>query len=235
MPFESADWREARPATESGTMPVAAEKKTKTGQVRNAEATKRRILDAALQEFATLGFGGARVDTIAEKAAANKGLIYAYFGSKEELFTAVLEEAYLSIRQAERGLDLDRLEPREALDTLVRFTWQYYLDHPEFLTLVNSENLHKGRHIKTSETIRKAFPPLISMVQSILDRGVAAGVFRKGVDPVQLNITIAAIGYYYLTNRFTGAFIYDRDFMEPKRLKERLEFDLETVRRLVAA
>jgi serine/threonine protein kinase len=122
----------------------------------------------------------------------------------------------------------------EALDTLVRFTWQYYLDHPEFLTLVNSENHHKGRHIKTSETIRKAFPPLISMVQSILDRGVAAGVFRKGVDPVQLNITIAAIGYYYLTNRFTGSFIYDRDFMEPKRLKERLEFDLETIRRLVS-
>ncbi|HMN87590.1 MAG TPA: TetR family transcriptional regulator [Bauldia sp.] len=209
-------------------------KKPKTGQVRNAEATKRRILDAALKEFSTLGLGGARVDTIAEKARANKGLIYAYFGSKEKLFTAVLEEAYLAIRQAERVLDLDSLAPAEALDTFIRFTWQYYLDHPEFLTLVNSENLHRGRHIKTSPTIKKTFPQLIGMVQSILDRGVAAGVFRKGVDPVQLNVTIAAIGCYYLTNRFTGSFIYDRDFMEPERLAERLAFNLETIRRLVA-
>ena len=215
-------------------MPVAVKKKKKV-QVRNSEATKRRILDAALEEFSRLGLGGARVDAIAEKAAANKGLIYAYFGSKEELFTAVLEEAYLGIRQAERELDLDRLDPAEAMDTFVRFTWQYYLDHPEFLTLVNSENLHKGRHLKKSKTVRDAFPPLISLVQAILDRGVAEGAFRKGVDPVQLNITIAAIGYYYLTNRFTGSFIYDRDFMEPKRLEERLEFDLETIRRLIKA
>ena len=159
-------------------------KKPKAGHVRNAEATKRRILDAATREFSTHGLGGARVDTIAEKAHANKGLIYAYFGSKEKLFTAVLEEAYLGIRTAERALDLDSLAPAEALDTLVRFTWHYYLDHPEFLTLVNSENLHQGRHIRTATTIRKAFPQLIGMVQSILDRGVAAGVFRAGVDPV---------------------------------------------------
>lgn len=207
--------------------------KKKKGSVRDAGATKRRILDAALKEFAKLGLGGARVDTIAESAAANKGLIYAYFGSKENLFVAVLEEAYLGIRTAEQKLDLNHLPAAVALDTLVRFTWEYYLAHPEFLTLVNSENLHTGRHVKKSKAIRDSFPPMIEMVQSILDRGVASGDFRPGIDPVQLNITIAAIGYYYLTNRFTGSVIYSRDFMDPKRLAERLEFNLETIRRLV--
>jgi AcrR family transcriptional regulator len=210
-------------------------RKQKKVAVRNAEATKRRILDAALEEFAKFGLGGARVDTIADRAAANKGLIYAYFGSKENLFTAVLEEAYLGIRVAERELELDKLPPLTALETLVKFTWEYYLAHPEFLTLVNSENLHTGRHVKKSKAIRESVPPLIDMVQSILDRGVASGDFRSGIDSVQLNITIAAISYYYLTNRFTGSVIYSRDFMEAKRLEERLEFNLETIRRLVRA
>ncbi len=210
-------------------------RKQKKVTVRNAEATKRRILDAALEEFAKLGLGGARVDTIADRAAANKGLIYAYFGSKENLFTAVLEEAYLGIRVAERELELDKLPPLTALETLVRFTWEYYLAHPEFLTLVNSENLHTGRHVKKSKAICASVPPLIDMVQSILDHGVASGDFRSGIDSVQLNITIAAISYYYLTNRFTGSVIYSRDLMEAKRLEERLEFNLETIRRLVRA
>ena len=222
-------------------MDAAEETVVATGAVkrkkhsRNAEATKRRILDAALKEFAKLGFGGARVDAIAESASANKGLIYAYFGSKENLFTAVLEEAYLGIRAAERQLDLDRLPPLQALERLVRFTWEYYLAHPEFLTLVNSENLHRGRHIRKSKAIRESVPPMIEMVQSLLDRGVASGDFRVAIDPVQLNITIAALGYYYLTNRFTGSVMYDRDFTEPKRLEERLQFNLETIRRLVRA
>jgi AcrR family transcriptional regulator len=214
---------------------MAAKVRGKKTPVRNAEATKRRILDAALKEFARLGLGGARIDSIAEQATANKGLIYAYFGSKEALFTAVLEEAYLGIRKAEQKLDLERLEPSEAMDRFVTFTWKYYLDHPEFLTLVNSENLHKGRHIKKSKAIREAFPPLIGLVQSILDRGVAKGVFRAGIDPIQLNITIAAFGYYYLTNRFTGSIIFERDLMDKGALDQRLEFNIDTIVRLVSA
>jgi AcrR family transcriptional regulator len=204
-------------------------------RTRDAEATKARILDAARKEFAKKGLGGARVDVIADKARANKRMIYHYFGSKEGLFQTVLESAYLDIRSAEQKLDLDHLEPREALEKLVRFTWGYYLKHPEFITLVNSENLHRGKHLRKSEIVKVYSRRFVAMVKTILDRGVERGVFRPGIDPVQLNITIAAIGYYYLTNRFTGSIVFERDLMAKAALDERLRFNTDTVLRLVAA
>ena len=206
--------------------------KVKT-RVRDADATKARILQAAKTEFARLGLGGARVDQIADQAQANKRMIYHYFGSKEDLFQYVLEEAYLDIRNAEQDLKLAHLPPRDALEKLVRFTWSYYLDNPEFITLVNSENLHRARHLEGSERVRVASRRFTNMVKDILDRGVADGVFRPGIDPVQLNITIAAIGYYYLTNRFTGAILFERDFMAKDALEARLAFNIETIMRLV--
>ncbi|MEM9013285.1 MAG: TetR/AcrR family transcriptional regulator [Pseudomonadota bacterium] len=204
-------------------------------RARDAGATRARILAAAKHEFATAGLAGARVDAIAARARANKRMIYHYFGGKEALFAAVLEEAYLDIRTAEQALGLEAMEPEAAMDALVTFTWRYYLDNPEFLRLVNSENLHKARHLQHLDRVRDAFPPFVALVQSILDRGVAKGVFRPGVDAVQLNITVAAIGYYYLTNRYTGSVTYARDMMEPAALEERLAFNLETVRRLLRA
>ena len=205
------------------------------GRVRDADATRARILKAATREFATLGLGGARIDMIAERAKANKRMIYHYFGDKEGLFTAVLEKAYLDIRAAERKLNLDAMEPEQAMDALVEFTWRYYLKHPEFLTLVNSENLHKARHLKKSKVIGAMHEHLVAMLAGLLQRGVEQGVFRKGVDPVQLGITIAAIGYYYFTNRFTGSIIYQRDLMSPAALQERLDFNVDTILRLVTA
>ncbi len=202
-------------------------------RIRDAEATQKRILSAAKREFSQKGFGGARVDVIAERAKANKRMIYHYFGSKEELFQRVLEEAYVGIRTAEQKLDLDHLEPRDALEKLVRFSWQYYLKNPEFITLVNSENLHKARHLKKSGIIKDVNRKFVGMVDGLLERGAEAGVFRSGIDPVQLNVTIAAIGYYYLTNRYTGSIIFDRDFMDPDALEARLDFNIETVMRLV--
>jgi AcrR family transcriptional regulator len=202
---------------------------------RDADATKARILAAAKSEFASAGLGGARVDRIAERACANKRMIYHHFGSKEYLFQVVLEEAYLDIREAEQGLNLDELPAREALEKLVCFTWQYYLDNPEFITLVNSANLHKGRHIERSKRFKIAARRFVNMVRGILDRGVEEGIFRAGIDPVQLNITIAAIGYYYLTNRFTGAILYERNLMTEEALKQRLEFNVDTIMRIVLA
>ena len=201
---------------------------------RNAEATKSRILRAAKKEFAKHGMGGARVDEIAESANANKRMIYHYFGSKEDLFRIVLEEAYLDIRSAEKKLDLDSLPPKEALETLVRFTWTYYLKNPEFITLVNSENLHRAKHIKGIASLPEAVRGLVEMVEGILKAGEKSGVFREGIDATQLNITIAAIGYYYLTNQFTGSFIFERDLMDKKALEERLAFNVETIMRLVS-
>ncbi len=202
-------------------------------RVRDAGATRARIMEAAKTQFAKHGLDGARVDEIAAKADVNKRMIYHYFGSKEALFREVLEAAYLDIRAAEQALELDHLPPEQALETLVRFTWEYYLANPEFITLVNSENLHRARHLKTSEKVKLVSRAFVEMVQRLLDRGVEEGVFRAGVDPVQLNITIAAIGYYYLTNRFTGSIVFERDMMAPDALERRLTFNIDTIIRLV--
>lgn len=204
-------------------------------RARDADATKARILRAAKSEFARLGLAGARVDEIAKKAAANKRMIYHYFGSKDDLFRVVLEAAYLDIRHAEQALNLEDLDPETALVTLVRFTWNYYLDNPEFIRLVNSANLHQGRHVEGSERLKKVSRQFVEMVRKILDRGVAEGIFRGGVDPVQLNITIAAIGYYYLTNRSTGEILFEREYMTPNALETRLTFNIDTILRLVRA
>ena len=179
------------------------------------------------------GLAGARVDVIAEKAEANKRMIYHYFGGKEALFTRVLEDAYTDLYQAEQSLKLDHLEPVQALESLVRFTWNYYLDNPEFLTLVNSANLYKATHLRDSRIIPVIIQSRLKRLQSLLDRGEKAGLFRGGVDAMQLNITIAAIGYYYLTNRFTGSIIFNCDFMAPQSLKKRIEFNIETIHNMV--
>lgn len=216
-------------------VPAGEAEPARKARTRDAEATKARILEAAKREFAKNGLGGARVDVIAEKARANKRMIYHYFESKEGLFQTILENAYVDIRKAEQKLNLDHLDPKEALERLVRFTWDYYLKNPEFITLVNSENLHRAKHLKKSEVVKVYSRKFVSMVTTILDRGVATGVFRQGVDPVQLNITIAAIGYYYLTNRFTGSIVFERDLMAKDALEERLRFNIDTILRLVAA
>jgi AcrR family transcriptional regulator len=200
---------------------------------RDADLTRKRILAAATAEFSRKGLGGARVDEIALRSKSNKRMIYHYFGSKEKLFTAVLEAAYLGIRTAEKELHLDELDPESAILKLVEFTWKYYLKHPELLTLVNSENLHRAKHLKSSQAIRETSHQFVTMVKTILDRGVANGVFREGIDPVQLNITIAAIGYYYINNHYTGSIVFERDLMSEENLAARLAFNLETILRLI--
>ena len=188
---------------------------------RNPAKSRERILAAATSEFARHGLGGARVDRIAARSGANKRMLYYYFGSKEGLFLAVLEESYANIRQAERSLDLEHRDPREALRRLVDFTWAYYLAHPEFMTLLNSENLHKGRHLGRSRRVRGMHSPLVGTLRDILRRGERAGLFRRGIDPVQLYISIAGEGYFYLSNRYTLSRIFGRDLMAPRALAAR--------------
>ncbi|MGI9421186.1 MAG: TetR family transcriptional regulator [Geminicoccaceae bacterium] len=188
---------------------------------RDAAATRERILKAAKLEFAKKGLAGARVDEIADRASINKRMLYVYFGNKEDLFLAVLEDAYADIRQAEQKLSLEHLEPIEALTKLVRFTWSYYLKHPEFLRLVNSENLHRARHLKRSARIQEMHSPFVKMIGDLLERGARTGLFRRGIDPNQLYISIAALGYYYLTNRFTLSVIYGRNLGAAPALDER--------------
>jgi len=219
------------------TTPVDTQKtSTAKTRVRDAEATKARILDSAKKEFARNGLGGARVDVIAERAKANKRMIHHYFSTKEVLFQTVLEKACIAIRTAEQKLQLDHLEPKEALEKLVRFTWDYYLKNSEFLTLVNSENLHRASHLKKSEVVKKACSRrFIAMAEGILPRGVAAGVFRPFIDPVQLDLTIAATGCCYLANRFNGSILFERDLMTKDALEERLRFNIDAILKLVVA
>ena len=196
---------------------------------RDPERTRARILAAATAEFARYGLGGARVDRIAARAGANKRMLYYYFRDKDNLFLAALEARYAHIRAAERALDLEHLEPRAALRRLVEFTWGYFLDHPEFLTLLNSENLHKGRHVRRSRRVPQMHSTLVETLRGVLKRGERAGVFRTGVDPVQLYISIAGEGYFYLSNRYTLAQIFKRDLMSKRALAERARHNSDMI------
>lgn len=196
---------------------------------RNPVRNQERILQAATEEFARYGLGGARVDRIAARAGANKRMLYYYYGNKEDLFLAVLEDSYAHIRRAELGLRLQDLDPVQGVRRLVEFTWDYYLKHPEFLTLLNSENLHRARHLKRSRDIAAMHSPLIALLRDLLQRGERAGKFRKGVDPVQLYISIAALGYFYLSNRHTLSTIFERDLLAPREKAGRLRHMVELV------
>ena len=203
--------------------------KRKPGAVRDPEQTRARILAAAKAEFARVGLGGARVDRIAALAGANKRMLYYYFGTKDELFRTVLEATYEHIRESEKALHLAEVDPAEAIRRLVVFTWNYYLEHPEFLSLLNSANLHRAEHLKQSTKVRRLHSPFVALIGDILERGRAAGRFRDGVDAVQLYISIAALAYFYLGNNYTLSAIFGRDLKAKKAREARLSHMTELV------
>ena len=190
---------------------------------RDAEATRERIFAAATREFASHGFGGARVDRISRRARTFDRMLYYHFGNKEQLFRVVLEGAYENLWAAEERLDLARADPVEAIRELVAFTWQYYVDHPEFVRLLNSENLQQGKNVRRSSRVGKLSSPFIRIIEDLLARGAKAGVFRQGVDPVKLYITIAALGYFYVSNRYTLTHFLGVDLMGEKERKAWLQ------------
>ena len=189
---------------------------------RDADRSQLAILASARDEFSARGLAGARMDSIAERAGLNKRLIYYYFGSKDDLFLAVLERVYADIREAEQRLHLEEIDPVEAIRQLVSFTWNYYLEHPEFITLLNSENLHCAAHLKRSERIQEMNSPLVQLLDTVLERGRRDDLFRAGVDPVQLYISIASLCYFYLSNNHTLSAIFGRDLRAPKAMAQRL-------------
>lgn len=199
------------------------------GTGRDPDATRLVILAAATDEFARYGLGGARVDRIAERAGINKRMLYYYFGHKDDLFLAVLEDSYQRIRRAEVALNLTRIDPVEGVRRLIAFTWDYYLEHPEFIRLLNSENLHQAEHLKRSRDIRAMHSPLVATLEDLLERGRRSGVFRGGVDPVQLYISIAGLAYFYLSNQHTLSTIFGRDLHAPRELAERLSHMTDVV------
>jgi len=203
-------------AERDGVLPAAEKVRT-----RDPERTKASILAAAMVEFSAHGFAGAGIDAIASRSGANRRMIYHYFGSKRGLWLAVLEAVYEKARSAEQRLDLQKFAPAEAMKALVTFTFDSFTGDRTFINLLNSENLHQGRHIKESARVREMHSPLIGMIQTILDRGVADGVFRAGIDPAQLWISIAGLSYFYFSNVFTLSAILDQNLHGEAELESR--------------
>lgn len=185
-------------------MPKKTASKSENRPVRrDAERSKRAILDSALVEFSKYGHAGARIDMIAERSGVSKPMIYSYFGDKEGLYTAALREAYVQIRAGERELNLDGKSPEEAIRALVSFTLQHFVSKPWFISMLNTENLRGGETVRQIVDVSTIQSPLIEELREILKRGEESGVFRSGVDPVDLYITIASLCYFPVSNAHT--------------------------------
>ncbi|MEJ2374456.1 MAG: TetR/AcrR family transcriptional regulator [Pseudolabrys sp.] len=195
----------------------------KSGRQRQPLITRRRILEAATAEFASKGLAGARVEEIARRARVNKRMLYHYFGNKEALWLAVLEQTYLHIRNEESELDFAQLSPVEGMRRLIEFTIAYDHEHPEFISLLQNENMHHARYLRRSRKVRQLHTSLLDVIGDLLKRGRRSGVFRKGIDPVELYITIAALGFFYSSNIHTLSTIFNRDFNSAEARQQHLE------------
>ena len=219
---------------DAAARPLAARPRAPEPALRNADRTRAAILAAATTEFATHGLGGARVDRIAVAAGTNKRMLYYYYGDKEGLYLAVLEAAYERIRSDEQRLNLADLEPEAGMRALCAFTWQYFVAHPEFMSLLNTENLHRARYLRRSTKVRALNSPLVAMLSGLLERGSRRGVFRSDVDAVQLYISLAALGYFYLGNAHTLSTIFGRNLLAPRARATREAHVVDLVLRSLA-
>lgn len=218
----------ARAAVEAAPVPSAAPRRARRA---SSDRTREILLDAALREFADKGFDGARVDQIALLTGLNKNVLYHHFESKDGLFAAVLERTYAEIRASQNDISLRGMDPVAATRKLVISTGRIWVRYPEFQRLLFSENLHRGKHVSQSSSIRRMYNPLLDTLRDLLARGQAAGVFRAGIDPVDLYISITSLTAHYMNNRFTFEAIFQADMMSAKRVKQRLEHAADMVLR----
>jgi len=188
---------------------------------RDASATRARILEAAMEEFAARGLPDARIEDVALRAGANRRMIYYYFGNKEGLYLAALEAVYAELMDEERKIDVEKLDPIEAITALVRLKIDHYTRYPRFIAFVNMENLYKARHLKNSKRLGEFKTPLTRIIARVLERGQRLGLFREGIDPVDLYISICALGYMYFSNQYTLGVIFGRKLISPKALEKR--------------
>ena len=199
----------------------------------DTERTKQDIIAVATEEFARKGLSGARVDEIAERMATSKRTIYYHFGGKEGLYLAVLEEAYRRIRSLETGLDIEHLDPEDALRRLTAFTFNYQNANPDFVRRVMNENIHNGAFLRQSKEIQRLNVPAINAVRRIYERGVEAGAFRSGLDPVDLHMSISALSFFNVSNRHTFSLIFKRDLDSAAALAARRANVIDMVVRFV--
>lgn len=225
MPHDTSSELERQLAKRAQVTAEAVSPKAEAGSTevrqRNPVRTRADILKAARDEFCENGLNGARVDAIAERAKANKRLLYHYFGNKEALYSAVLVDAYQEIRGGERELKLSLYDPVEAMERLVRFTFRHFLANPWFPRLLAVENLQNARFLKRISDIPSINSPLVEELVDILERGRSEGLFRTDVDPVQLYVSIAGLSYFYVSNSKTLSVIFDRDFESITMIQDR--------------
>lgn len=197
------------------------------------EGVRRSILEAAREEFAEKGLTGARMEDIAARIVTAKRMIFYYFGSKQGLYLAVLEQAYSDIRTVERGLDFSGMPPEEALRALVGFTFDYHADHPAFVRLVMVENIHHARHLRMSGRIAELNSAAIELLCGICEKGTREGVFRSGICPIELHLSISALCFYNVANRATVLEGFGFDMADPCVRVRRRESVIQTILRSV--
>ena len=228
----------AKPGRKGDSASVAgarAERDAGSRRKRDPVGMQRKILEAATEEFAVNGYGGARVERISSRARTVDRMLYYYFGSKEKLFRTVLEHLYEDLGAAEQQLDLAHLAPVEGMKQLIGFTWNYYYRHPQFISLLNTENQHRGQHVGKSARVSQLSSPLLTILSELLVRGAREGVFKPGLNAVDIYITIAALGYFYLSNRYTLSRFLDRDLMAKEHRDAWLEHMTQMVLMAVEA
>jgi AcrR family transcriptional regulator len=214
-------------------MTKASRSKTVPGKAEE-DGTRARILNVALREFSRLGLSGARIDAIAAESGLNKAMIYYHFGSKEELYVAALEESYRRFRDIEGGLHIDEtLAPIDALRKLVGASFDFHAAHPEFVRMVMNENINHGDYIGKIPVLRDINRSAIVLLERLCRRGVAEGVFRADVDPVDLHMSISALSFYNVSNRHTFSFIFERDLGAAEVHAARREAVIDTILRYV--
>jgi AcrR family transcriptional regulator len=189
-------------------------------RTRDAERTRAEIIRVATGEFADKGYAGARVDEIAAKMSATKRMIYYYFGNKERLYVEVLEHAYAGIRAIEQQLDVEHLDPVDAIRKLAELTFDHHESHPDFIRLVSIENIHRAEHISRSTALSGLANPALDVLARILERGRVAGVFRGGVDPLDIHMVISSFCVFRIANRYTFNAIFNRDMLDPARREQ---------------
>ena len=211
----------------------AAPARKEATRTNDPERTKANILEVAEAEFGEKGLAGARIDAIAAATNTSKRMIYYYFGSKEGLYLAVLEEAYRRVRDVEAELHLQDLEPEEALRRLVAFTFDHHLHHENYIRLVMSENIHRGEYLAQSPRIQELNVPAIAAIKNLYERGVKAGVFRRGLNPIDIHASISALSFFNVSNRHTFSLIFKLDMTSPAYTSERRENVVEMIVRFV--
>jgi AcrR family transcriptional regulator len=201
---------------------------------RDAAATRARILQAAMQEFAAKGLDATRIEDIADQAGANRRMTYYYFGSKEGLYLAALEATYFELVEVEKRIDVDKLGPIDAVAAMVQAKFEHYVKYPHYIEFVKMENLYRARHLKTSRRIADMRAPLISVIKRVLDRGEAMGVLRKGVDPLDLYLSICALGFFVFSNRHTLGVIFNTDVTSAPALRRRRALVVDMIKAYLA-